>query len=149
MAGVLYVRRKMIRIILLLLFLCNPLHAEIFFISIFGKNIGEKTESGSTNVKFLYSLHSPNKKEQLSNVPLKELTSVLPKVEHWGSSVLVSIYSTDAIPSYDLLKIIEAIHKNNYLELIHLKSNIRLQDLRERAFDQHKLKEQPSSQREN
>jgi hypothetical protein len=63
------------------------------------------------------TIHSDEKKEQKSAVPVEDAVKVIGKLKGWGSRVAVYVTSDRAIPGADLKKLLSAVLDNPWLEL--------------------------------
>ena len=105
--------------------------AEIRWITITGNVLKEKKETPSESIQitgYRYSLNTGLEQESLEDVSLTELKKGLSKIEHAGSSMIVSIYSIDILPSSELTEIMKELHKNPYFELLYLENGYGLRD---------------------
>jgi|GEM_PF-2542333 hypothetical protein len=99
--------------------------AEIRWITITGDVLKEKKETPVESIQitgYTYSLETGLQQESLEGVSLAELKKALSKIEHAGSSMIVSIYSKDRLPTSELTEIMKELQKNPYFELLYLEN---------------------------
>lgn len=105
--------------------------AEMRWITITGDVLKEKKETPVESIQitgYRYFLETGLPEESLKGVSMAELKRGLSKIEDAGSSMIVSIYSKDRLPSSELVEIMKELQKNPYFELLYLENGYGLWD---------------------
>jgi hypothetical protein len=131
--------RKILFLFLLISLSTGVCFAELRNVAISCKAITEQNDVGNTIITgYKYTLHTGIEAEEAIDVDLEELLPRIEKVAWGGSTIYVAIFSDCTLPSQMLKSIIDAVSKNQYMEIILIENGDK-SELREHIKEIYKL----------